>query len=126
VFLPAAPRGGEEAVRLLERMREMIHDAARKSERLSAAGERVSRAAERLVRGIEEETSELSGLAARLARPEPGSATQPAPRLEPESADESVSEDAPPTRAGGLRLLGHEHVLPDENTGTGPPREEQP
>jgi hypothetical protein len=131
-FMQAAPRGGEEAARLIERMREMIHDAARKSERLSAAGERVSRAAERLVRGIEEETSELAGLSARLSRPEPGSSTPPAPRIEaepepePEPADEGASNDAPPTRGGGLRLLGHEHVLPDENTGTGPPHEEQP
>ena len=71
--IPELPVGGDssdESSRLIERMREMIQDAARKSERLSAAGERVSRAAERLVRGLEEEASELAGLAARLTRPE--------------------------------------------------------
>jgi hypothetical protein len=68
--LPMSGDSSDESSRLIERMREMIQDAARKSERLSAAGERVSRAAERLVRGLEEEASELSGLAARLTRPE--------------------------------------------------------
>jgi hypothetical protein len=41
--VPSAFDAGDETPRLLERMREMIHDAARKSERLSAAGERVPR-----------------------------------------------------------------------------------
>jgi len=68
--LPVGADSGDETSRLIERMREMIQDAARKSERLSAAGERVSRAAERLVRGLEEEASELAGLTARLTRPE--------------------------------------------------------
>jgi hypothetical protein len=70
--IPQVPSGfdaADDTPRLLERMREMIHDAARKSERLSAAGERVSRAAERLVRALEEEASELAGLSARLTRP---------------------------------------------------------
>jgi methyl-accepting chemotaxis protein len=115
---PAPIRGGEDALRLAERMREMIHDAARKSERLSSAGERVSRSAERLVRGIEEETSELAGLAARLDPPEPGapSSTQ--------SAEGAAPDDAP--RTGGLRLLDHPTALPEADTGTGAAREEQP
>jgi len=122
-LLPVAPRGGEEAARLVERMREMIQDAARKSERLSAAGERVSRSAERLVRGIEEETSELAGLAARLSHPEPGGPDTP--RHSTLDVDETASEDDEPGR-GGLRLLGEDSMMPDEDTGTGPAREEQP
>jgi len=90
--LPGGADAADDTPRLLERMREMIHDAARKSERLSAAGERVSRAAERLVRSLEEEAGELAGLAARLTRPEAeGGPMRPA--------------DVPRT---GLRLLATE------------------
>ena len=61
-----APQPTEVALRLLERVREMVQDAAAKGERLSAAGERASRAAERLVRRLEEEAGTLEGLAMRL------------------------------------------------------------
>ena len=73
--------------RLLERVREMVQDAAQKGERLSAAGERVSRAAERLVRDLEVDVGEIRGLIARLA--------PPAPREEPV---ESTPESDPPLR----------------------------
>ena len=93
---PAQPT--EVALRLLERVREMVQDAATKGERLSAAGERASRAAERLVRRLEEEAGTLEGLAMRLGataeelregRPEPGSGE---------------------ARPGDLRLLGPDHA----------------
>jgi hypothetical protein len=56
VPLPAPAEGVERAAdptRFMERVREMIGDAAAKGERLSAAGERASRAAERLRRRLE-------------------------------------------------------------------------
>jgi methyl-accepting chemotaxis protein len=97
---PAAAGGDTE--RLLERVREMISDAASKSERLSASGERVSRAADRLVRELEQEQGELEGLEVRLAPPGAESATH-APPAEP--------------RAKGLRLLGEEPVAGDDAGG---------
>jgi len=105
----AAPRTAqptEMALRLLERVREMVQDAAAKGERLSAAGERASRAAERLVRRLEEEAGTLEGLAMRLGATaaelregvaEPGG-------LAPSSAGEM--------RPGDLRLLGPDHAKP--------------
>lgn len=63
---PSAPRAGEDANRLMDRVREMVQDATRKGERLSAAGERSSRAAQRLVRRLEEQLREFEGLAVRL------------------------------------------------------------
>lgn len=67
---PAAapvPRAHDDAQRLLERVREMVQDAARKGERLSQAGERASRAAERLARRVDEEAAECEALALRLS-----------------------------------------------------------
>jgi methyl-accepting chemotaxis protein len=103
---PSAAQPTEAALRLLERVREMVQDAAAKGERLSAGGERASRAAERLVRRLEEETGTLEGLALRLGATaeelreggaDPGAIT-------PSSADES--------RPGDLRLLGPDHAKP--------------
>ena len=94
------------ALRLLERVREMVQDTAAKGERLSATGERASRAAERLVRRLQEEASTLEGLALRLG------------------ADESVLREggilsgaagAPPAseaRPADLRLLGPDDPKP--------------
>lgn len=62
----SAPRDAEDALRLMDRVREMIQDAMRKGERLSAAGERSSRAAQRLVLRLEEQVREFDGLAVRL------------------------------------------------------------
>jgi hypothetical protein len=50
----------------MERVREMIRDAAAKGERLSSAGERVSRAAARLQRRVESEATSVGQLAAAL------------------------------------------------------------
>ncbi len=101
---PAQP--SELALRLLDRVREMVQDAASKGERLSAAGERASRAAERLVRRLEEEEGTLEGLAMRLGATtedlrEGGAAPGPRP---PSSAVES--------RPGDLRLLGPDSAKP--------------
>ena len=72
--LPAAPAPGvaglrayDDAQRLHERVREMVQDAARKGERLSAAGERASRAAERLSRRVDEGAVDAEALIVRLA-----------------------------------------------------------
>lgn len=113
VAATAARRGGDDAARLLERMREMIQDATQKSERLSSAGERVSRAADRLVRDIEDERGELAGLERRLKPPEMG-----------EDPDAAASTGDPelgaPARTSGLRLLGQEHLVQDEPGGETP------
>jgi hypothetical protein len=117
------PRGAEpvraqEPVRLLERVKEMIQDAAQKGERLSAAGERVSRAAERLVRRLEEEVQDLAGIVVRLSPPEPPSADSEPPRAADRPAAPGASgvawgEPSGP-RSPGLKLLGQEHLLPSE------------
>jgi hypothetical protein len=105
----AAPRVAqptEVTLRLLERVREMVQDAATKGERLSAAGERASRAAERLVRRLEEEAGTLEGLTVRLGATEEElreGGAQPGARA-PSSARE--------LRPGDLRLLGPDHPGP--------------
>lgn len=90
-----APQPSEAALRLLERVREMVQDAAAKGERLAAAEERASRAAERLARRLEEETGTLEGLAMRLG------AT--AEELREGGVERGA---ATPPVAGDLRLLG--------------------
>ena len=60
------PIPAPDATRMMERVREMIRDAAAKGERLSSAGERVSRAAARLQRRVEGEVSSITQLAAAL------------------------------------------------------------
>ena len=97
---PGALAGDTE--RLLERVREMISDAAHKSERLSASGESVSRAADRLVRELEQEQGELEGLEVRLAPPE-GSPAPPRP--------------ASPPHTGGLRVVRDDHVAREDAGG---------
>ncbi|MGH7741220.1 MAG: hypothetical protein ACRENS_04285 [Candidatus Eiseniibacteriota bacterium] len=62
---PAAP-GLPDPTRVMERVREMIRDAAAKGERLSSAGERVSRAAAKLQRRVESEVTSVGQLAASL------------------------------------------------------------
>jgi hypothetical protein len=81
----------EDLVRLQGRMREMVQDATRKGERVSAAGERASRAAERFMRRLEEELREVEGLVARLG-----------PAGGPSSAG---AEERGAGRPGPLRLL---------------------
>ena len=100
----AAPVPSETALRLLERVREMVQDAAAKGERLSATGEGASRAAERVVKWLEEEAGTLETLARRLGADEPAGAV---------GADAGARAGLPPgprtQRTGDLRLLG-----PDE------------
>jgi methyl-accepting chemotaxis protein len=110
-----------EPSRLLERVREMIQDAAQKGERLSAAGERVSRAAERLVRRLEEEVQELAGMVVRLSPPEEApSAANETPAADspatPESPGGTAETESSAPRPPGLKLLGQEHLLPGEES----------
>ncbi len=121
ISLPSAGEstGVKEPVRLVERVKEMIEDAAQKGERLSAAGESVSRAAERLVRRLEEEVQELAGMVVRLSPPEEPpsgpSATDTKDLPEgPEPSGEAPPPEDPGMRSPGLRLLGPENLLRDE------------
>jgi hypothetical protein len=82
----------DDVMRLHQRMREMVRDATRKGERVSAAAERASRSAERFMRRLEEELHEVEGLVVRLGPAEP-------------PADARGARSAPPARSGSLRLL---------------------
>jgi methyl-accepting chemotaxis protein len=109
---PSAPpteaaRPSEDLLRLLDRVREMIQDAMRKGERLSAAGEHSSRAADALVQKLEDEARDLEGLAVRLSPP-----GQVRPR------DSGA-------RPGNLRMLGDEESPPDDEA-EGQSGEERP
>ncbi len=108
--MPVAPTGSppQEAQRLLERVREMIQDANQKGERIASVGERVSRSSERILKELEEEGSELEGLAVRLGPP----------ALQPPGSTPSGS-DPPPARPAGLKLLGAEHLMPEEGRSEG-------
>ena len=86
--------------RLMERVREMVRDAAAKGERLSSAGERVSRAAEQLRRRVEGETELVAQLAAAFrgkAAAEGGATPANAHLRMLELAEE---EDEPPAGTG--------------------------
>jgi chromosome segregation ATPase len=91
---PPPPPAAEPAglLRLSERLREMVQDAARKGERLSETGEQASRAAERLVRHLEDARHDMDGLAVRLA---------------PAGGADAARADAP-APAPDLRLLDAE------------------
>ena len=115
---PARPR--EEVERLFERVREMIQDATRKGERLSAAGERASRAAEALLRSLESEGREMEGLMVRLT---PVSAEGDAPEV-PHAPP--PARPGPAMETGGLRLLGKEDLLSDPFEGRAPGAGEEP
>lgn len=102
-------RAWDDAVRLMERVREMVQDGAKKGERLSAAGERASRAAERLARRLEDETREAEALAVRLepvgeGDPSRGALHTPGLRVieasppTAEAADEPVADSSAPAR----------------------------
>jgi hypothetical protein len=93
---PSSSRGIDEVSRLLDRVREMVQDATRKGERLSATGERGSRAAEGLMRTLEGDAREMAGLITRLAPPTP---------------DQEQRPSAP--RPASLRLLDHEEAPPE-------------
>ena len=91
---PPAAQPTEVTLRLLDRVREMVQDAAAKGERLSASGERASRAAERLVRRLEVEAGTLEGLAMRLGA------------TAVELRDAEPGPGTGDLRPGDLRLLG--------------------
>jgi len=99
---PSPPRPNEEMGRLLDRVREMVQDATRKGERLSAAGESSSRAAEGLLRHLESETREMEGLLVRMAPVE----------SDPREYMPRAARPAPPGPAG-LRLLSQNDLLAD-------------
>lgn len=103
---PHAAQPTEVALRLLERVREMVQDAATKGERLSAAGERASCAAERLVRRLEEEAGTLEGLAVRLG------ATAEELREGGAAPGARAPSSAGEVRQGDLRLLGPDQARP--------------
>jgi hypothetical protein len=103
-----APTG--DASRLLDRVREMVQDATRKGERLSATGEGASRAAEGLLRALEAETREMAGLMARLA---PVASSTPRPGPQDARSGESTAQ--------GLRLLDAEDLRSDRPDAPGAP-----
>ncbi len=115
VSVPAAPSaaGPEPATRLLERVREMIQDATRKGERLSAEGERASRTAARLLRRLEDEAAEIEGLMVRLS---------PTGTLEAGTA--GAAEDDEPAADfrlfGGGGAFGAEPLDPSEESPSSP------
>ena len=117
IEVAALPEG---LTRLQERVREMIQDATRKGERVSAAGERASRAAERFMRRLEEELQEIEGLAVRLG---------PAGGAPAESRGGRLAAPEAPVRPRPLRLLEPQETEPgDEGTSEGertlpPPRD---
>jgi methyl-accepting chemotaxis protein len=110
---PAEPsRTADDVQRLLDRVREMVQDATRKCERLSAASERSSRAADSLVQKLEDSARDMEGLAVRLA---PAGAT-------------SISRD-PSAREPGSRpsnLRAPESDASEETDERGRGREEMP
>lgn len=95
----------DDLVRLHERVREMVQDATRKGERVSAAAERASRSAERFMRRLEEELHEVEGLVVRL-----GAAEGPPP----DARGAGSAPAAGRSRPGSLRLL-------ESGTGARPP-----
>ncbi|MEO5617087.1 MAG: hypothetical protein ABIS67_04900, partial [Candidatus Eisenbacteria bacterium] len=107
----------DHSVRLLDRVREMVQDAAQKGERLSAAGERAARAADRLLRRLEDETRDVEGLMVRLS---------PAGEL-PMEMGHDLDDDAM-SAPMDLRLLASETI--EGRTEMDPPgrgaREERP
>jgi methyl-accepting chemotaxis protein len=58
-----------DVARQIGRIREMVQDATRKTERLSVAGERASRAADRLARRLEDGVRDVEGMVVRLSPP---------------------------------------------------------
>jgi hypothetical protein len=93
----------ETALRLLDRVREMIQDAAAKGERLSATGERASRAAERVVRMLEDEAGTLEALAQRLGSGETGADAAAPVTNQPRPADLRLLGPEEPGAAPGRR-----------------------
>ena len=96
---PGAAAGEEkpDPTRVMERVREMIRDAAAKGERLSSAGERVSRAAARLHRRVESEVISIGQLASALeleGKPKPAATKPGASHLRVVEPGETEAADA--------------------------------
>ncbi len=108
--VPAAPAFTPGTLRALDRVREMISDAARKAERLSAAGEHASRAADRLVLRLDEDLRDVQGLVVRLSpMTEPSPAERTTETTEPRRFDVIGPERRiPPIAPGGERQPGAE------------------
>jgi len=129
--LEAAPRlepveAGEpmaDSQRLMERVREMIRDAAAKGERLSSAGERVSRAAEQLRRRIEGETEIVAQLASTLRGRPPGAGGAEEPSAVAYLKMLELSEEAEEPSAE--ELAADEPAAPDRPGEASPDREER-
>ena len=94
---PAAPAA--LLAHWVERLREMVQDAARKGERLSESQEKVSSAVQRVSRRLEDEARDLEGLVSRLAPM--GATSDPAPPARPEAG--AAADDGYTLRR--LRLL---------------------
>lgn len=107
---PQSSTAPTNAPRLLERVREMIQDAASKAERLAGSGERVSRAAERLVHRLEEEVLAMEMLATSVG-------ATPTELSEP-------PHTTTPTRTPNLRLLGPEDLPAERQEPPAPGRGE--
>jgi len=112
---PPAAEPPEAALRLLERVRQLVQDAAAKGERLSATGERASRAADRLLRRLEEESVVLERLARRFGASE-------------DDLHEEAGPAADETPPGDVRLLGPDEPKPaaggpSSGAGTGDQRQ---
>ncbi|HVP15292.1 MAG TPA: hypothetical protein VMS88_07095 [Terriglobales bacterium] len=99
---PAHPT--EATLRSLERVNQLVQDAAAQGERLSAAGERASRGADRLVHRLEEEANVLEDLARRLGASH-------------EDLAEGAGGAAPEPPVGDVRMLGPEDVRPAPDQG---------
>ena len=107
----------DDLVRLHERVREMVQDATRKGERVSAAAERASRSVERFMRRLEEELHEVEGLVVRLG---------PADAPPPEARGAAGASPAGRARTGSLRLLEPGARPQPEEGGAGERTEPEP
>ncbi len=87
---PRAAVTPPDAARQVGRIREMVQDATRKTERLSVAGERASRAADRLARRLEDGVRDVEGMVVRLSPPEAETVREAPRRL---TVVETTAED---------------------------------
>jgi hypothetical protein len=113
----AITEGMPDPTRLMERVREMIRDAAAKGERLSSAGERVSRAAARLQRRVEGEVASIGQLASALeleGKPKRAGSKTGASHLRVVEPGDDESTGAVPAEEGtGDRATASEDAAPE-------------
>jgi hypothetical protein len=97
---PLAHAAPPDFSRQVSRIREMVQDATRKTERLSTAGERASRAADRLMRRLDESVRDVEGMVVRLSPPgvaDVGPTAPPARRftvIDPTAGQDENDNDA--------------------------------